>query len=570
MSINWIEGFARPRNGPRRQPSSGRLSVWCLALLIFFSALDGAAQTHASAGAVSDNGYIGDQACQQCHASIYESFLKTAMAKDSGPAIGNLIPGDFNDAASHVHYRVFEESGHAWLGFDREGTYALHDRRELLYFIGSGRRGRTYIFSKEGFFFEAPINWYGQKRLWDMTPAYQGSKHMPLNLPLAASCLDCHTSHPQAPFPGTENKYAEPLISQEGIGCERCHGPGANHAKNHGGIINPSKLPPARRDAVCMQCHLEGDVAILQPGHTLREFRPGEDLQDYVHYFVWSGAVRNLPAVSQFEALWQSMCKRKSGDSFSCTTCHDPHRSPNPAEKVAYYRHKCLTCHNVAFARKHHKSNPDCIACHMPAVSSSNIAHTQATDHRILRYPGEAAPVTAVEQTAGLERFPPVDAKIDDRDLALAEESIVPQRATAAKQEELLRKALVEKPNDPELLTAIGYLYQSLGKSELSRQFYERALQIDPLENVAATNLGVIEAQAGNLERAVQLWESAFYRAPGNTVIGMNLCKVLWQQGKQAQAREELKRVLEFNPDFPEAEELLREWSGATSDPVPH
>jgi Flp pilus assembly protein TadD len=206
----------------------------------------------------------------------------------------------------------------------------------------------------------------------------------------------------------------------------------------------------------------------------------------------------------------------------------------------------------------------------MPAVSSSNIAHTQATDHRILRYPGEAAPVTAVEQTAGLERFPPVDAKIDDRDLALAEESIVPQRATAAKQEELLRKALVEKPNDPELLTAIGYLYQSLGKSELSRQFYERALQIDPLENAAATNLGVIEAQAGNLERAVQLWESAFYRAPGNTVIGMNLCKVLWQQGKQAQAREELKRVLEFNPDFPEAEELLREWSGATSDAVPH
>jgi len=567
VSTNCNERFGRSLDGPRRPP---RLAVWCFAPLILLSALETTARTRVSPGAVPDNSYIGDRACQQCHAGIYESFLKTAMAKASGPAKGSLIPGDFNHAASHVHYRVFEASGHAWLSFDREASYAIHDRRELLYFIGSGRRGRTYIFAKEGFFFESPINWYGQQRLWDMTPAYQASKHMPLNLPLAASCLDCHTSHPQAPFPGTENKYAEPLISQEGIGCERCHGPGANHAKNHGTIINPSKLAPARRDAVCMQCHLEGDAAIQQPGHTLGEFRPGEDLQDYVHYFVFPGTVRNLPAVSQFEALWQSKCKRKSGDSFSCTTCHDPHSSPNPADKVAYYRQKCLACHDTAFARKHHKSNPDCVSCHMRAVPSSNIAHTQATDHRILRYPEEAPPVTAAEQPAGLERFPPVETKIDDRDLALAEESISPHTATAAKREELLRKALAEKPNDPALLTAIGYLYQSLRKSELSRQFYERALQIAPLENAAATNLGVIEAQAGNLERAVQLWESAFDRAPDNIAIGLNLSKVLWQQGKQAQAREELKRLLEFNPDYPDAEDLLREWSGDNSDPIRH
>lgn len=206
----------------------------------------------------------------------------------------------------------------------------------------------------------------------------------------------------------------------------------------------------------------------------------------------------------------------------------------------------------------------------MPAVPSSNIAHTQATDHRIRRYPEDTAPVTAVERPAGLERFPPMKTKIDDRDLALAEESIVPHTATAAKREELLRKALAERPDDPELLAAIGYLYQSLGKSELSRQFYGRALQIAPLENAAATNLGVIEAQAGNLERAVQLWESAFDRAPDNTAIGLNLCKVLWQQGKRAQAREELKRLLEFNPDLPDAEDLLREWSGNNSDPIRH
>jgi tetratricopeptide (TPR) repeat protein len=95
-------------------------------------------------------------------------------------------------------------------------------------------------------------------------------------------------------------------------------------------------------------------------------------------------------------------------------------------------------------------------------------------------------------------------------------------------------------------------------------------LQIDPLENAAATNLGVIEAQAGNLEQARRLWEEAFYRAPDNMAIGLSLSEVLWQEGKQAQAREELTRMLEFNPDFPEAENLLREWSRDSSDSVRH
>jgi len=87
------------------------------------------------------------------------------MARTSGPVQGNLIPGEFIHNLSHVHCKVSEERGHAWLNFDREGAGAIHGRRELLYFIGSDGRGRTYIFAEDSFFFESPINWYGQKRL---------------------------------------------------------------------------------------------------------------------------------------------------------------------------------------------------------------------------------------------------------------------------------------------------------------------------------------------------------------------------------------------------------------------
>ena len=32
----------------------------------------------------------------------------------------------------------------------------------------------------------------------------------------------------------------------------------------------------------------------------------------------------------------------RRGDRLTCTTCHDPHSAPEPAERVAYFRSKCL------------------------------------------------------------------------------------------------------------------------------------------------------------------------------------------------------------------------------------
>jgi hypothetical protein len=269
----------------------------------------------------------------------------------------------------------------------------IHGKRELLYFIGSGHRGRTYIFEDGGFYFESPVNWYGQQ-IWDMTPAYQDARHVPLNLPLRSSCVTCHVSVAQNPAPGTSNKYEEPLMPQQGIGCERCHGPGAGHASGNGSIVNPAKLSAVRRDSVCMQCHLEGNAAIPQPGRRLNDFRPGDDLQDYVHYFVLTGPGRELRAASQFEALAESVCKRRAGEAFGCINCHDAHYAPNEAEKASYYRTKCITCQAkpAGSQQKHFSGARDCVGCHMPRVNSVDVAHTQATDHRIPRYTNQNSP----------------------------------------------------------------------------------------------------------------------------------------------------------------------------------
>jgi len=227
--------------------------------------------------------HLGNEACAKCHAEIYKSYSSTAMAQASGPAMQGLLTGEFVHSPSRVHYRVYAEDGKAWMSFGRPGDNQIQGKKELLYFIGTGHRGRTYLFSQDGFVFEAPINWYGQQRLWDMAPAYQKDRQIPMNLPAVSSCLACHTSNSQPPVPGTENRYEQPLFAHAGVTCERCHGEGVAHVESGGSVVNPAKLPPERRDAICMGCHFEGRVAIQQPGHSLADFRAGDRLSDFVH-----------------------------------------------------------------------------------------------------------------------------------------------------------------------------------------------------------------------------------------------------------------------------------------------
>jgi len=512
---------------------------------------------------IDRNGYVGNQTCARCHSAIYESYQKTAMAHASGPAIDALTPAEFTHKESGIHYRIYGENGRAWLSFDRPGDPEVQGKRELLYYIGSGRRGRSYLFATAGFLFESPVNWYANKQVWDMAPAYQNAHEMPLNLPAYTSCLNCHVSEMQAPAKDTDNRYPTPPFLHNGVSCERCHGPGTAHS-NGGEIINPAKLSPARRDEVCMQCHLEGKVAIERFGRHVYEFRPGQELTDYVRYFVLTDSQSsNLGAVSQVEALAQSQCKKKSGDAMSCTSCHDSHQSPAPAGRIAYYRGKCLACHGAPFAAKHHTEQPNCLTCHMPASASSDIAHTEVTDHRILRRPQiEAGLLQDGGNKSSLPKlipFPP-DTDPDLRDLALAWESLVESGMAAAEPQArtLLSKASKQSPDDPALLSALAYSEQKRGAAEDALSFYKKALAIDPDLVDATTNLGVIEARAGDLGNAISLWQKAFEHAPARSRIGLNLARAYCDEGKVEDAKKYTLRVLEFNPDQATAKNMLK------------
>src|SRR5207244_2644421 len=127
---------------------------------------------------------------------------------------------------------------------------------------------------------------------------------------------------------------------------------------------------------------------------------------------------------SHVENLAQSACKRASGDKLWCGTCHDPHATPEPAAKAAYFRGKCLTCHKTQDCRAAKDARlangDDCTQCHMPRGPANDIQHVVFTDHSIRRKPGGTSAVAASD--AELVAYPSSTASqtATTRDLALA------------------------------------------------------------------------------------------------------------------------------------------------------
>src|SRR5262249_15271623 len=137
--------------------------------------------------------------------------------------------------------------------------------------MGSGNHVRTYLHrGNDGTLTELPLAWYSERGgFWGMNPGYDSGRFVPPRK-IDYQCMFCHNAYPRIPS-GHERansvpSYLDPM--PEGIDCQRCHGPGANHirAVRAGGaqatdirksITNPARLAPDRQMEVCMQCHLQ-------------------------------------------------------------------------------------------------------------------------------------------------------------------------------------------------------------------------------------------------------------------------------------------------------------------------
>ena len=511
-------------------------------------------------------GYVGSAACAACHAEISRAYFKTAMGNASGKVEAGAAKqpksGSFRHPLSETQYRLQSDTEGLSLSYSKApktGEPPISGTRRLAYYIGSGTHARGYIYRYSGMLFQAPVAYYTNRQQWDMAPGYETEHSIFLGRQIEQPCLDCHAS----------GRAAQEPFSEGAVSCERCHGPGSAHiakfTPHHEGaplsILNPAKLHPMLRDSVCAQCHLTGEARVQKQNASA--FTTGDRLTDHVVPFIWSSPdPDSLKVIGHFEGLWLSRCKKMSGDKLWCGTCHDPHREPAGDEKPAYFKTKCLNCHTETSCMEkseiRNAKADNCVACHMPKRQAVDGLHTAFTDHSIRRSGAEQP----FPQNGTPELIPFWPGTESPRDLALAYMDVASrthQESDYLRAFSALEKALPAAPDDPEVLSNLGYLNDLAGHPQDAVKLYERALHADPRNTLALTNLGQHLATEGKTLGAIQLWQDAVRINPGLGVPSLNLAYAFQQTGNMMKAQQAIEDVLRFNPDSVKALALKKQ-----------
>lgn len=449
----------------------------------------------------------GNAVCARCHAAIAKKYALTGMAQSSGRVGQSAFKEEFGHPNVTPSYQL--QIGDA--------------TRQLLYYLGSGHIGRSYLFRKGDQLFQSPFSYYSAPKEWNTSPGYENRPYPELTRVVEPACLQCHTT-PTRPFVDT------------GVTCERCHGPGERHAAQPAktNIINPKKLEAEQRDSVCAQCHLTGAARFARANRERGTYTPGARLRDSVTVFVWASRGGVEPtATSHFEKLARSQCRQKAGEKLWCGTCHEAHTDST----TGHYNQQCQSCHQQKPCSSAGAGN-NCIECHMPKrAAAQSVEHLAFTDHSIPR-----RPVPPSDQKGeSVQEF--WTGQSNPRDTAMANAI-----ANLPGAHEQLKSAAPANPTDIPLQLQLAQAHDRAGDDPQAAKIYEQILKLDPTNTTALINLGTHKIKTGSPKEAMSLWLRALARNPALIGARMNLAVAQYQSGDPAAAQATLKLLHDYEP----------------------
>jgi Cytochrome c3 len=307
-------------------------------------------------------------ACGVCH-------QKEARSQPATP-MGHALERVEDCAILRDHPRLTFQHDRYSYTITRQGNqsiYTVTDGADTItvpigWAFGLGEAGQTYVFERDGVFYESRVSFYQAVNGLDIT---MGAPALgPQNLTQAAGremtpgesvqCFGCHTT-------GAVRNFTLNLDHmQAGIQCENCHTDAPRHAAAlKAGDAKSANLPrlagmSAEESAdFCGRCHRTWEqIASTGPRGILNiRFQPYR--------------------------LTNSKCYDAADPRISCTACHDPHA--DVVRTTASYDSKCQACHTTG-AKATGKVCPvakrDCVSCHMPKLDLPG-AHRKFTDHLI-------------------------------------------------------------------------------------------------------------------------------------------------------------------------------------------
>lgn len=342
----------------------------------------------------AEAGYLGAQSCAECH----EQESKTQHATGMGRALETAAESRVLRANPRMTFRF----GAYTFEIKREGDQSIYSVSDgartvaepILYSFGQGKAGQTYVFRRDGVFYESRVSYYRDINGLDFTIGYERKAPPTLEEALgraismdeARSCFSCHAT---AAVYG-KTLQLERLMS--GVSCEACHGPGRDHVNAMRAqpladkkIFNPGRMSADElTQEFCGSCHRSAESVMTLAQH---------------------GGINNVRF--QPYRIFTSRGHDPNDDRLSCTACHNPHEPLQ--ERAADYDPKCFACHQSSASLKRPRTaraeradgrtakpcpvaKRDCTTCHMPKVEIPG-SHFKFTDHRIrIARPGEAFP----------------------------------------------------------------------------------------------------------------------------------------------------------------------------------
>lgn len=315
--------------------------------------------------------YVGSLACKGCHGAIYDRWIKTPMANvvRDPRAHPDAVLADFTKSDPLVTFSVTDVA--------------------LVY----GSKWKQRYFKRVGDDYVVfPAQWDVMHKIWKpyfVKDDWWAPLYPPDNFqrPTSALCDGCHS---------VNFDIHTKTVTEWNVGCERCHGPGSEHA-NHptsANIVNAARLDRVAGNDVCIQCHSQG-----RPVNNPIE---GKYYDWPVGYAVTGrlGDVWRLEEHKLGDTTFTHFAdgtahkNRMQGNDFvtslmythgvTCFTCHDAHGTDYASNVRKPGNDLCLDCHGPTSpsgphaptleAHTHHKADSagsECVSCHMPKIAQT-------------------------------------------------------------------------------------------------------------------------------------------------------------------------------------------------------
>jgi hypothetical protein len=327
--------------------------------------------------------FVGSEACKACHSEEYKSWkgtfhskmvqtrkagiLKDAVAKW---ATDGKNPGPTTANATGTSVKLDDVQ------------YVVGSQWKQRYLVKNDQTGGFQLLNKQ--FNRLSGEWenYGNKNDWN------------------TNCGTCHTTgYRVLEVDKASGKTLKDEWSEVSVGCEACHGPGANHLSAKGAdkkkaIFNPARVSVEAQSKVCGICHIRSEneqykTAQGNPREDLpapkvgESYKAGDDWTKwYPEHVIIPGVQADKPFSAEYTGDLKGMfmtddfakantvfeeakhheqyqgfiqSKHFKGGKLSCITCHTSHAGKDRLKNTA--ADSCTKCHDASYTVQKYMPN---------------------------------------------------------------------------------------------------------------------------------------------------------------------------------------------------------------------